>query len=241
MLTESQAERYRRHIDLAGFGAAGQETLLAARVLVVGAGGLGSAALPYLAAAGVGHLTVVDGDDVAPTNLQRQVLHVDVGRNKAESAAARLRSLNPDCEVTPIGEMLDPDAAERLVGSHDIVLDCCDAFRAKLMLSDAARVTGRPLVWAAAVGMQGQCSVFGVAPPGGTPLWLRDLFPDEPDEHPRAVDIGVLGAMVGQMGALQACEAIKLLTGMGRPLAGRVLILDALNARWDIVDVHSTR
>ncbi len=239
VLTPEQAERYRRTTDLAGFGEAAQERLLAARVVVVGAGGLGSAALPYLAAAGVGRLTVADGDVVTVGNLQRQVLHVDVGRNKAESAADRLRRLNPGCDVTPVPEMLDADRVAALAADHDLLLDCCDTFAAKLVLSDAARAAGRPLVWAAAVGTYGQCSVFGVPAPDGRTLWLRDLFPVEPDDHPRAADVGVLGPMVGQLGALQASEAVKVLTGWGRPLAGRVLVLDALTARWDVVDVRS--
>ena len=239
-LTPKQLERYRRNIDVPGLGVEGQERLLGARVLVVGAGGLGSAALPYLAGAGVGHLTVADGDDVELVNLQRQVLHVDLGVNKAVSAAERLRRLNSAVVVDVVPEMLTRESAAELMTGHDLVLDCCDTFGAKFMLSDAAQQVGARLVWAAAVGMQGQCSVFGVPTSNGRELWLRDLFPVEPDQadYPRAIEIGVLGAMVGQMGSLQATEAIKLITGIGEPLVGRLMILDALRARWDVVDVR---
>lgn len=240
-LTENQRDRYRRNIDIPGLGEAGQSKLLTARVLVVGAGGLGSAALPYLAAAGVGQITVADGDVVEEMNLQRQVLHSEIGENKATSAAARLTALNPNIEIIAISEMLDAKSAPKLMAEHDIVVDCCDSFGAKYLLSDAAQATATPLVWAAAVSMQGQCSVFGVPTSSGNPLWLRDLFPVEPDPelYPLAKNVGVLGAMVGQLGALEACETIKLITGLGEPLVGRVMILDAAAGRWDVVEVEN--
>lgn len=233
-LTDLQRVRYRRNIDVLGMGESGQERLLASTVAVVGAGGLGSAALPYLAAAGVGSITIIDGDVVELGNMQRQVLHSQLGRNKAESAAERLRQLNPDIRVDCLPEFLTAARAETLFVQADLVLDCTDSFGAKFLISDAAQRVGARLVWAAAVGMQGQCSVFGVRGADGTVLYLRDLIPTEPDvgDYPMATDIGVLGAMVGQVGALQATEAIKVLAGFGDPLVGRVLVLDAAQARW---------
>jgi molybdopterin/thiamine biosynthesis adenylyltransferase len=233
-LSPAQRQRYRRNIDVVGLGEAGQERLLGSQVLVIGAGGLGSAALPYLAAAGVGRIDIVDGDVVELSNMQRQVLHTDLGRNKAESAAERLRLLNPEVRVRPLTHFLDRARAEELFPDYDLVLDCTDNFGAKFMISDAAAAVGSALVWASAVGMQGQCSVFGVPDDAGTRLYLRDLIVTEPDvgDYPLATDIGVLGAMVGQIGALQATEAIKLLAGFGTSLVGRVLVLDAARARW---------
>lgn len=230
--------RYQRNIDVPGLGSSGQARLAASSVLVVGAGGLGSAALPYLVAAGVGRVTIADGDTVEEHNLQRQVLHHEIGRNKAESAAERLRLLNPLVRVDAVPEMLGFDAAVGLARHHDIVLDCTDSFPAKFMLSDACVAAGRPLVWASAVGMQGQCSVFGVPGADGRALTLRDLISEEPAEYPTASDVGVLGAMVGQVGALQATEAIKLLAGFGEPLVGRVVVVDAAAARWGVLPLR---
>ncbi|WP_022909179.1 HesA/MoeB/ThiF family protein [Aestuariimicrobium kwangyangense] len=240
-LDEVQRERYLRNTSVVGLGEPGQLRLLASSVLVIGAGGLGSAALPYLAAAGVGRIGIVDGDVVELKNMQRQVLHTDLGRNKAESAAERLRLLNPDVRVEALEQYLSADQAPDLFAGYDLVVDCCDTFDAKFMISDACRRAGRPLVWATAVGMQGQCSVFGVPDRHGDRLWLRDLIPEEPhpDDYPRATEIGVLGAMVGQIGSLQATEAIKLLAGVGQPLVGRVMVLDALTARWSVLPLRS--
>lgn len=242
-LTEEQRERYRRNIDVPGFGEAGQERLLGAKVLVVGAGGLGSAALPYLVAAGVGEIGIVDGDVVELMNLQRQVLHVEIGRNKAESAVERLALLNPDVTLTAYPEFLDLPRAVELFSEFDVVLDCVDSFGAKFMISDAAREAGRPLVWATAVAMQGQCSIFGVEDDEGNKLWLRDLHPQEPkvDDYPLAAEVGILGANVGQVGTLQACEAIKLIAGFGRPLVGRVWVMDSANNRYGVVPLRRSR
>lgn len=239
-LSNEQLERYVRNIDVVGMGIEGQERLLASSILVVGAGGLGSASLPYLAGAGVGRIGVVDGDVVELKNMQRQVLHTDLGRNKAESAGERLRMLNPDVTVEVFPEYLDLDAAKTLMRDYDVVMDCCDTFTAKYMLSDAARAVNAVLIWASAVGMQGQCSIFGVPDEAGRRLYLRDLFPEEPaaGEYPLALDIGVLGTVPGLMGALEANEAIKYLAGFGDPLIGRVMILDALRARWDVVPLR---
>ena len=242
-LTDEQRQRYVRNIDIVGMGVAGQERLLASSVLVIGAGGLGSAALPYLAAAGVGRIAIVDGDHVELKNMQRQVLHTELGRNKAESGAERLRALNPDVTVEVISEYLTAERARELFVGYDLVLDCTDTFGAKFMLSDAAEAVGARLIWASAVGMQGQCSVFGVPDAHGDRLYLRDLIPVEPadGDYPKATDIGVLGAMVGQVGAMQATEAIKLLAGVGRGLVGRVALLDAAAGRWAELPLRRAR
>ena len=233
-LTDQQLARYRRNIDVVGMGERGQERLLASSVAVVGAGGLGSAALPYLAAAGIGRIVVVDGDVVELGNMQRQVMHTELGRNKADSGRQRLLALNPDVTVEAVPEYLTADRARDLFAEADLVLDCTDSFAAKFLISDASEAVGAPLVWASAVGMQGQCSVFGLPDQAGDRLYLRDLIPQEPraGEYPQATGIGVLGAMVGQIGTLQATEAIKVLAGFGQPLIGRVAVLDAASWRW---------
>lgn len=242
-LSDEQNERYLRNISVAGLGLEGQQRLLASSVLVIGAGGLGSAALPYLAAAGVGRIGIVDGDVVELKNMQRQVLHTQLGRNKADSAAERLRAINPGIEVEQFSEYLTLPRAGELFPDYDLVVDCTDTFGAKFLLSDAAERVDARLVWASAVGMQGQCSVFGVPDAHGDKLYLRDLIPEEPvaGEYPVATEIGVLGAMVGQIGALQATEAIKLLAGFGEPLVGRVMVLDAASARWSVLPLRKAR
>lgn len=236
-LTDAQRDRYRRNIDIPGVGEEGQQRLLDASVLAIGAGGLGSAALPYLVAAGIGRVGIVDGDVVEVMNLQRQVLHRDVGRNKAESAVAQLTGLNPDVELVAHPEFLTFDRAAELFAGYDLILDCTDTFGAKFMLSDAAQAAGKPLIWASAVSMQGQCSIFGVPDEQGDELWLRDLHPVEPagEDYPQAIGVGILGANVAQVGTLQACEAIKLIAGFGRPLVGRVWVLDSANGRYGVV------
>lgn len=242
-LTDEQRERYVRNIDVVGMGEEGQLRLLNSSVLAIGVGGLGSAALPYLAAAGVGRIGVVDGDAVELKNMQRQVLHTEIGRNKAVSAMERLRALNPDVAVAAYPDYLTYLRACELFPRYDLVLDCTDSFGAKFMLSDAAEAVGARLIWATAVGMQAQCSVFGVPDEYGETLYLRDLHPEEPaaGDYPQATDIGILGANVGQVGAMQAAEAIKLLAGFGRPLVGRVMVLDTLNARWSTLPLRKSR
>lgn len=241
-LTAAQQERYRRNIDVVGLGEAGQLRLLRATVLVVGAGGLGSPVITYLAAAGVGRLVIADGDVVETANLQRQVIHSGdlVGVNKAVSAAARVAELNPDVEVQVVPQMVTADSLAQLVPTVDLTVDCCDTYAAKFMVSDSCAAAGAPLVWGTAVGMQGQVSVFGVATDEGRAVWLRDLFPAEPEpgSYPLATEIGVLGAMVSQVGSVMATEAIKFLAGFGRPLAGRLLLLDAAAGRWDLLPVR---
>jgi sulfur-carrier protein adenylyltransferase/sulfurtransferase len=221
-----------RQIALPGFGTEGQERLARARVVVAGAGGLGSAVLPVLAAAGVGQLVVVDPDAVEASNLHRQTLHTaaDLGAGKAESAAATLAALVEGREgtgtVTAVGEAVDATNAARLIASADLIVDGTDSLAARYALDDAAAAAGIPLVWGSAVGYTGQ---VGVAWAGHGPRW-RDLFPMPPAED--AVDVcavaGVLPSVCTTIGGLMATEVLKLLTGVGAPLTGRVLVLDAL-------------
>lgn len=229
-LTDRDLRRYARHLTLPGFGAEGQRTLRASRVLVVGAGGLGSPALLYLAGAGVGHITIIDDDVVDESNLQRQVIHreSDIGRPKAESAADAVRRLDSEASVTAIVGRLSVDNAEELFATHDVVLDGADNFATRYLSSDAAELTGTPLVWATILQFAGQLSVFW---PGHGPM-LRDLYPDIPDPGsvPSCAAGGVLGAMVGQIGSMMVVEAIKVLTGVGKVAVGKLVLIDALEA-----------
>lgn len=220
--------RYQRHLSLAGFGAEAQARLKSARVLVIGAGGLGCPILLYLAAAGVGRLTVIDADTVDVSNLQRQVLFTsaDAGRPKTEAAAERLRALNPFIEVNPIVGRITRDNAIALVGDHDLVVDGSDNFGTRYLVNDACVLAGRPLVYGAIQGFEGQASVFNHQ---GGPTY-RCLFPEPP--APGTVlncsEAGVLGVLPGLIGTVQATEAIKVLTGVGEPLSGRLLLWNSL-------------
>lgn len=229
-LSDRDLRRYARHLTLPGFGAEGQRTLRASRVLVIGAGGLGSPALLYLAGAGVGHITIIDDDVVDESNLQRQVIHreSDIGRPKAESAADAVRRLDSEASVTAIVGRLSVDNAEELFATHDVVLDGADNFATRYLSSDAAELTGTPLVWATIMQFAGQLSVFW---PGHGPM-LRDLYPDIPDPGsvPSCAAGGVLGAMVGQIGSMMVVEAIKVLTGVGKVAVGKLVLIDALEA-----------
>ncbi|APT90626.1 molybdopterin biosynthesis-like protein MoeZ [Corynebacterium sphenisci DSM 44792] len=230
-LTDAEAARYARHLSLPGLGPLGQRRLRAARVLVVGAGGLGSPILAYLGAAGVGRLTVIDDDVVEESNLQRQVLHraADLGRPKAESAADAVRRLDPAARVTPVVGRLTADNAAALFADHDLVLDGADNFATRYLVADAGELTGTPVVWGTIDRYAGQVSVFW---PGEGPL-LRDLYPEQPDPDsvPSCAAGGVLGALVGLVGSTMAVEALKVLAGVGEPAVGRLLLIDALAAR----------
>jgi sulfur-carrier protein adenylyltransferase/sulfurtransferase len=222
--------RYSRHLLIPEVGLAGQERLDAARVLVVGAGGLGSPALQYLAAAGVGRIGVVDDDLVDETNLQRQTIFgsADVGRRKAEAAAERLAQINPLVAVDPIVVRFDASNARDLARLYDVVLDCTDNFPTRYAINDACFLEGRSDVYGSIFRFDGQVSVFGA--PGG-PCY-RCLFPEAPppESRPTCAEGGVLGALAGVVGAWQAVEAIKVLLGIGEPLVGRLLLLDTLGA-----------
>lgn len=232
-LTPGQVSRYSRHLLVPGMGIEAQRRLLAARVAVVGAGGLGSPILSYLAAAGVGHLTIIDDDLIDVTNLQRQVLHRTdaVGARKVDSAADFVRGLNPDVSVEVRHTRITPDNAQELLAGHDVVLDGADNFPTRYAVSDACRALGLPVVWAAVLRFDAQISTFVPGLEGS--VSLRDLFPvpPRPEDVPSCSEAGVLGALVGQVGSIMAGEAVKLVCGFGEPLVGRVLLVDALSQR----------
>jgi molybdopterin/thiamine biosynthesis adenylyltransferase len=239
--TEQQVLRYSRHIILPRIGAAGQRKLMEARVLCVGAGGLGSPAAMYLAAAGVGTLGIVDFDRVDLTNLQRQLLHDtdDVGRPKVDSAAERIRDINPEVRVERHNVVLSSANAFEVLSGYDLVVDGSDNFPVRYLVNDATQMLGKPLVYGSIYQFDGQASVFLPGP--GTPCY-RCLFPQPPPPGsvPSCAEAGVFGVLPGIIGSIQAVEAIKLITGVGEPLVGRLLLFDALamefttvRLRWD--------
>jgi adenylyltransferase/sulfurtransferase len=231
-LSPAELVRYARHLTLPEVGPEGQDRLRRARVLLVGAGGLGSPAALYLAAAGVGTLGVVDADRVELSNLQRQVLHgtAGVGRPKTESARERIGELNPHVAVETHPVRLDSSNALELVGAYDLTLDGSDNFPTRYLVNDASVLAGKPYVYGSIFRFDGQVSVFGA--PGG-PCY-RCLFADPPpaDLVPSCAEAGVLGVLPGLVGSLQALEAIKLILGAGEPLIGRLLLVDALRLRF---------
>jgi adenylyltransferase/sulfurtransferase len=227
-LTPQQLERYKRHLFLDEVGPEGQRRLLDSRVLLVGAGGLGSPAAFYLAAAGVGTLGLVDFDAVDASNLQRQILYTtaDVGRPKVEVAGERLRALNPDVRLAAHAEKLVAANAERILGGYDVVLDGTDTFPSRYLANDVCVWQGRPLVYGSVLRFEGQVSVFDAR---RGPCY-RCLFPEPPPPElaPNCAEAGVLGVLPGVIGLLQATEVIKLLLDRGDPLIGRLLVYDAL-------------
>ncbi|WP_439813650.1 HesA/MoeB/ThiF family protein [Zavarzinia sp. CC-PAN008] len=229
-LTDLQLDRYARHIVLKEVGGAGQQRLLRARVLMIGAGGLGSAVLPYLAAAGVGTIGVVDDDVVSLSNLQRQILHDTalVNRPKTESAAAGLARINPEVRVVAHRERLVPANAMRLVSDYDLVIDGSDTFETRFLVNDACYFARRTLVSAALGRFEGQLATF--KPHAGDHPCYRCLFPGPPagGQERSCAEGGILGAVAGVMGTLQAVEVLKELLDLGESLAGRLLLYDAL-------------
>ena len=234
-LSESEQARTVRHASLAGFGELGQRRLRAAHVAVVGAGGLGSPVLLALAAAGVGTLTIIDDDAVEASNLQRQVIHdhAGVGRLKVDSAADRISGLSPETEVRRRPTRIDATNAHDLLAGADLVIDGSDTFDTREAVAAACEALGVPLVWGTVQEFAAQITVFWNAPPAGTdPIRLGDLYPTGSVGFvPTCADVGVLGALCLQVGGLMAIEAIKLITGIGDPLLGRVLVIDSLRAR----------
>lgn len=222
--SEAEVERYARHLVLREVGGPGQQKLKAARVLMVGAGGLGAPAALYLAAAGVGTIGLVDPDTVSLSNLQRQVLYAnaDVGRPKVEAATERLRALNPNTTVETHPVWLDASNAEAVVAKYDLVLDGTDDFATRFAVSDACLVQGKPLVSGALGRWTGQVGVFH-----GQPCY-RCLVPEIPPDAETCALVGVVGALAGVIGSMMALEAVKLITGAGEPLSGRLLIYDGL-------------
>ncbi|GLY18802.1 adenylyltransferase/sulfurtransferase MoeZ [Kineosporia sp. NBRC 101677] len=231
-LTHDERRRYARQILLPDVGEVGQRRLKAARVLVIGAGGLGSPALLYLAAAGVGTIGIVDDDVVTESNLHRQVVHgsADVGRAKVDSAADAVARSNPFVRVVGHGERLTADNAQELIAGYDLVVDGSDNFGTRYLVNDACVLTGTPWVWGAVLRFEGQVSVFW---PGPGPTY-RDLFPapPEPGTVPSCSEAGVIGAVCAAVGAAMVTEAVKLITGAGQSLLGRVLVHDALAMTW---------
>ncbi|WP_432523736.1 molybdopterin-synthase adenylyltransferase MoeB [Kineococcus sp. SYSU DK006] len=231
-LTGEESRRYARQLLLPEIGEEGQRRLKAARVLVVGAGGLGSPALLYLAAAGIGTIGVVDDDVVATSNLHRQVVHgtADVGRRKVDSAADAVARSNPLVRVVRHGERLSAENALDLVAGYDLVVDGSDNFGTRYLVADACVLTGTPWVWGAVLRFEGQVAVFW---DGHGPTY-RDLFPapPEPGTVPSCGEAGVLGAVCAAVGSAMATEAVKLVTGAGQSLLGRVLVHDALAMTW---------
>jgi adenylyltransferase/sulfurtransferase len=236
-LGRDELARYARHLVLPGIGPEGQRRLANARVLVVGAGGLGSPALLYLAAAGVGVLGIVDDDVVEVSNLQRQVVHgvSDLGLSKTASARAAIAEVNPHVQVVEHRERLTTANALDVLSGYDLVLDGTDAFATRYLVSDAAEVLGIPCVWGAIYQFTGQVATFWGAPPKGFEgVTYRDVFPDPPPPgaSPDCATGGVLGAMCGTLGSVMATEAIKLVTGAGETLLGRLATYDALALTW---------
>ncbi|MFE7844074.1 ThiF family adenylyltransferase [Microbacterium sp. NPDC057407] len=233
-LPDDERIRTARHASLAGFGDEAQRRLAAAHVAVVGAGGLGSPAVLALAAAGVGTLTVIDDDIVEASNLQRQVLHRvgDVGRPKVESAARATADLSPHTVVRVQQARLTAENAVALLRGAHVVVDGTDTFETREAVAAACESLGLPLVWGVVQEFHAQVTVFWSAPPAGAPaVTLRDLYPpDTVGEVPTCAAVGVLGSLCLQVGALLATEAVKLLTGVGEPLLGRVVVIDALRA-----------
>ncbi len=238
-LTPEEVRRYSRHLLVPEIGESGQRRLKAARVLVVGAGGLGSPALLYLAAAGVGTIGILDDDVVDESNLQRQVVHAtaDVGRPKVDSAADAVARTNPLVTVVRHRERMTAENAHELVAGYDLVLDGADNFGTRYLVNDACVIAGIPWVWGAVLRFDGHVAVFW---DGRGPTY-RDLFPQPPAPGtvPSCSQAGVLGGVVAQVGSVMVTEALKLITGAGRPLLGRVLVLDALEGTWRTLGVRA--
>jgi molybdopterin-synthase adenylyltransferase len=231
-LTDTQLERYARHIVLPEIGGLGQKKLLSAKVLVIGAGGLGAPCLQYLAAAGVGTIGIVDDDVVDLSNLQRQVLHrtADINRAKTESAAEAIATLNPDVTVIQHRLRLTADNAREMIADYDIVVDGSDTFQTRFEVNEACVALGKTLVSAAVGRFDGQIATFKGHQPD-TPCY-RCFVGDAPGDLQRScAEVGILGALTGVMGSLQALEVIREITGFGTSLAGRLMIYDALTAR----------
>ena len=231
--SDDELERYARHLVLPEFGGRGQASLARARVAVVGAGGLGSPCLLYLAAAGVGRLTIIDDDAVALSNLQRQVLFetADAGEMKAERAASHLHALNPHVETVTVPLRLDADNADALLAGHDLIIDGCDSFTTRVLVADSALAAGVPLVSGAVGPFDGQVAVFKGHDPA---LPCYRCFVGSPEDQPErnCAAVGVLGALTGVIGSLMAMEAIRELSGFSPSSAGRITLFDAMAGRF---------
>ena len=236
-MTNGQIERYSRHILLKQIGVKGQRRISAGKVLIIGAGGLGAPAALYLAAAGVGTIGIVDADVVDLSNLQRQVIHTtpDVGRPKVVSAAEKMRAINPDVNVVPIQRFVDSSNVMDLIANYDFILDGTDNFPAKFLVNDACVLAGKPFSHAGILRFNGQLMTYV---PGEGPCY-RCVFKEPPpaDAVPTCSQAGVIGAMGGVIGSLQALEAVKYLTGVGDLLCGRLMTYDALKMEFRTINV----
>ena len=238
-MTDDQLLRYSRHILLDDIGIEGQERILAAHVLIVGAGGLGSPAALYLASAGVGHITIVDDDVVDLTNLQRQIAHTTarVGIAKVDSAAQAMLAINPDVRVTALKTRVDGAALAALVQQATVVLDCCDNYATRHAINAACVLHGKPLVAGAVIQFDAQITV--VDPRDAlSPCYACIFAPDADFEEVRCSTMGVLAPLVGVVGAMQAAEALKLVVGVGQSLSGRLLMLDGRSMEWSTMRVQ---
>jgi len=234
-MNDEQLLRYSRQILLPEVDIAGQERLLAARVLIIGLGGLGSPVAMYLAAAGVGKLVLVDFDGLELSNLQRQIIHDTeaIGRLKVESAKKRLLRLNPECQVTALPRQLEGEALLAEVRRADVVVDASDNFPTRFEVNKACVQGQKPLVWGAAIRFEGQVGVF--CPGAGHSPCYACLYNDVPEATESCTQTGVVAPLLGIIGSIQALEVLKLVIGMGEPLAGRLLRLDALGMQWSSV------
>jgi molybdopterin/thiamine biosynthesis adenylyltransferase len=233
-VNDEQLLRYSRHILLDEIGIEGQQRLLASHALVIGAGGLGSPVALYLGTAGVGHITIVDHDTVDLTNLQRQIAHnlARVGTPKAASAQASIAAINPDVRVTPLIERADASGLDALVRDADVVLDCSDNFKTRHAVNAACVQHRKPLVAGAAIGFDGQISVYDTRRPDA-PCYACLFPPEATFEEVQCATMGVFAPLVGIIGTMQAAEALKLLAGIGTSLAGRLQMLDARTMEWN--------
>lgn len=231
-MTNDQLLRYSRQMMLPEIDAVGQQRLARAHVLIIGMGGLGSAACIYLAAAGVGHLTIVDFDRVDLSNLQRQILYVtaDIGRPKVTAAREHLAAMNPDVTIEAIDTRLEPAALQKQVEQATIVVDCCDNFQTRFAINAACQQTGKPLVSAAAIRFEAQISVFIPDDPD-SPCY-RCLYTDESAVNETCTANGVIAPLLGVIGSMQALEAMKLIMHIGESLRGRLLLFDAMRMEW---------
>lgn len=236
-LSPEELERYARHIVLPEVGGPGQQRLKAARVLIIGAGGLGAPIALYLAAAGVGTIGIVDDDVVSLSNLQRQILHHgdEVGQPKVESARRTLERINPHVALEMHPVRLAEDNADRLIAQHDVVADGSDNFPTRYLVADRCAALGRPLVTAAVGRFDG--SVTTLLPFEGDNPGYRDLFPEPPPDGlvPTCAEAGILGALTGVVGSIQALEVLKLIVGIGEPLIGRLLLYDGLSQSFETI------
>lgn len=241
-LTRDEVARYSRHLIIPDLGMDGQKRLKNAKVLVIGAGGLGSPALLYLAAAGVGTLGIVEFDEVDASNLQRQVIHgeSDIGRSKADSARDSILEINSGIDVRLHKIRLEPENAVELFREYDLIVDGTDNFATRYLVNDAAVLAGKPYVWGSIYRFEGQVSVFWEDAPDGRGINYRDLYPEAPPPGmvPSCAEGGVLGVLCASIGSVMVTEAIKLITGIGDPLLGRLMVYDALDMSYRTIKLR---